>query len=270
MNASMRAVAGAGAHAGKRGVDAVRRRSRPRRRELATPEREVLVGVDADLGLGLEDVAVGAHPRSRTSFMVSAPAGVGDVDAVRAVGLHQLRLLRPAASGSVMWLIIRKPTTSMPSSRAVAMCWADDVGLGAVGGDAHRARRRGRRRACRSCDACRCRAAAGWSAVACLTTLGGGLDPLPVGVRAGAVVERSSRRGRRRGRPRWRRRRRRRGRAAMRHDLGRRCTVADGVHAVAQRDVLDVELGESWLVTRRPQSSALGDPLGRRAAPPRS
>ena len=24
-----------------------------------------------------------------------------------------------------MWLIIRKPDTSMPSSRAVAMCWAE-------------------------------------------------------------------------------------------------------------------------------------------------
>ena len=24
-----------------------------------------------------------------------------------------------------MWLIIRKPETSMPSSRAVAMCWAE-------------------------------------------------------------------------------------------------------------------------------------------------
>lgn len=26
---------------------------------------------------------------------------------------------------SAMWLIIRKPETSMPNSRAVAMCWAD-------------------------------------------------------------------------------------------------------------------------------------------------
>ena len=80
--------------------------------------------VDADLGVGVEDVAVGADPVADAVHHQPA-AGVGDVDAVRAVGLHQLRLLRRARPASAMWLIIRNPETSMPSSRAVAMCWAE-------------------------------------------------------------------------------------------------------------------------------------------------
>ena len=74
--------------------------------------------------LGVEDVAVGADPVADAVHRQPA-AGVGDVDAVGAVGLHQLGLLRPAPSAVAMWLIIRKPETSMPSSRAVAMCCAE-------------------------------------------------------------------------------------------------------------------------------------------------
>ena len=35
----------------------------------------------------------------------------------------------------MVWLIIRKPTVSRPSSRASPKCWIGHVGLGAVGGD---------------------------------------------------------------------------------------------------------------------------------------
>ena len=71
--------------------------------------------------------------------MVSAAAGVGDVDAVRAVGLHQLGLLRPARRASAMWLIIRKPDDVHAELARGGDVLGGDVGLGAVGGDAHRA-----------------------------------------------------------------------------------------------------------------------------------
>jgi hypothetical protein len=51
-------------------------------------------------------------------------AGVDDVHAIRAVGLHQLRLLCRAV-GPARWLIIMKPDTTIPSSRAVVMCSAE-------------------------------------------------------------------------------------------------------------------------------------------------
>ena len=91
--------------------------------ELATASDEVLVGVDAELGGRVEDVAVGADPVPDAVHGQPA-AGVGDVDAVRAVGLHELGLPGQFGRLGAMWDIIRKPETSMPSSRAVAMCWA--------------------------------------------------------------------------------------------------------------------------------------------------
>ena len=87
-----RAVAGTGAVPGEGGVD-------PgdalfdRHNGVGDRQRQVLVGVDADLGLGVEDVAVGADPLADTVHREPA-AGVGDVHAVRAVGLHQFGLLR--------------------------------------------------------------------------------------------------------------------------------------------------------------------------------
>ncbi len=49
------------------------------------------MGVDADLGTGVEDVAIGLH--SGGDVVHGEPAaGVGDVDAVSAVGLHELGL----------------------------------------------------------------------------------------------------------------------------------------------------------------------------------
>ena len=93
----MGAVAGPGTEAGERGVD-------PSDALLdgddavGDGEREVLVGVDAELGARVEDVAVGADPVADAVHGEPA-AGVGDVDAVGAVGLHQLGLFGRGSRG---------------------------------------------------------------------------------------------------------------------------------------------------------------------------
>ena len=63
--------------------------------------------------------------------------------------------------GVVMWLIIRKPTASMPSSRAAAMCSAEmSASVQWVATRTTVAPGRGGR--LRGCGRCRCRAAAAW------------------------------------------------------------------------------------------------------------
>lgn len=55
---------------------------------------------------------------------VHRPAGIHHVNTGGAVGFHLQRLLRQLFR-EVIWLIIRKPTVSMPSSRAKAICCAE-------------------------------------------------------------------------------------------------------------------------------------------------
>ena len=105
--------------------------------ELATDEREVLVGVDADLGAGVEHVAVGADPVA-DAVHGQAAAGVGDVDAVRAVGLHQLGLLGELRGrGHVAHHQEAGDVHAEVAGGGDVL--GGDVGLGAVGGDPHRA-----------------------------------------------------------------------------------------------------------------------------------
>ncbi len=231
------AVAGAGALAGQRRVypgDALL----DGHHGVCHREREVLVRVDAQLGGRVEDVAVGAHPLADAIHGQPA-AGVGDVDAVGAVGLHQQGLLRELLGrGEVAHH--QEPGDVHPQVAG---------GRDVLGGDV-------RLRAVR-CDADRTNA----QAVGVLELLDGPdpreqqrgepcpgqvggrrLDPLPVGVGAGAVVQAAA------------------GEAvAVGHldgiDAGRiegsddpphvlgRDAVPDRMHAVAQGDVLDEEPG---------------------------
>lgn len=84
------AVAGARALSGQRGVDAGDA-VLDGYHAVGDAEAEIVVGVDAQFGGWVEDVAVGADA---VAYAVhgEAAAGVGDVDAVGAVGLHELGL----------------------------------------------------------------------------------------------------------------------------------------------------------------------------------
>ena len=195
------------------------------------------MGVDAAFGLGFQDLVVGrealAHP-----VHVQRPAAVGDVDAVGAVVLHQLGLggqrirgdhvAHHQEAGDVHAEVARGPDVL-----------AGDVGLGAVGRDANRAHPDGMG-VLQLVDG----ADAGQKERGELGVghdIGHRLDPLPVGVGAEAVVEAGA------VQP-----------VAVRHldgvdvgvvqrlgdgaDVVQPVLVTDGVHPVAQRHVLDVEL----------------------------
>src|SRR5690606_21218658 len=151
-------------------------------------QRQVLVGVDADLGALVEDVAVGADPV--TDAVHGEPAtGVGDVDAVRAIAFHQLGLrgefggrghvAHHEEAGDVH--------ADLTGGRDVL---GGDVGLGAVGGDSHRPHAQvvG---AAKIFDRADARQQQGGQPRA--ADVGGrGLDPGPVAVRAGTVVDRAA------------------------------------------------------------------------------
>jgi hypothetical protein len=106
-------------------------------------QREVLVGVDADLGGGVEDVTVGADAVAYPAHP-QVPAGVGDVDAVRAVGLHQRGLAgQVGRPGQVAHH--QEPGDVHAQVARGRDVLGGDVGLGAVGGDPHRADPEGER-----------------------------------------------------------------------------------------------------------------------------
>ena len=176
---------------GEAGVDAVARPPRPRRSSWPRRGDRFSWAWMPISVVGLEHVAIGADALAHAVHRQRA-AGVGDVDAVRAVGLHQLGLLGERSR--------RLPCGSSSGSRR-RPCRAR--GRARCAGRRCRPRcsawRRGR---CATPSVvgglelvrwCRCRAAAAWSSFACLTTLGRGLDPLPVGVGAEAVVEAAAR-----------------------------------------------------------------------------
>jgi hypothetical protein len=136
------AVARPGAVAGQRGVDP----GDPlldRGQRVGDRQREVLVGVDADLGAGIEDVAVGADALAHPAHP-QVPGGIGDVDAVRAVGLHQRGLPgQVGRRGQVAHH--QEPGDVHPQFARGRDVLGGDVGLGAVGGDPHRADPEGER-----------------------------------------------------------------------------------------------------------------------------
>ena len=145
---------------------------------------------------------------------------------------------------------IRKPETSIPISRAVVMCWA--ATSASVQWVAMRTDRTPRSQACLSSWIVPTPGSSKVVSRAFSRTLGRRLDPLPVGVAAGAVVQRAA------GEPVAVRdldavdARRVEGRGDLAHLL-RGNAVAQSVHAVAQRDVLDEEPVDGGLMTRSPR-----------------
>ena len=93
--------------------------------ELATPMREVVVAVEADLGLGL--AATRAHGADARRHVVGQHVAgrVDDVDALGAVVVHEHAPARQLLAARAMCAIIRKPTVSRPSSRARPKCWSE-------------------------------------------------------------------------------------------------------------------------------------------------
>jgi hypothetical protein len=137
-----RAVARPGAVARQRRVDAGDALL-DRGQRVGHRQREVLVGVDADLGAGIEDVAVGADALAHAAHP-QVPAGIGDVDAVRAVGLHQRGL--PGQVGGRRQVAHHQETGDVHAQLAGGRdVLGGDVGLGAVGGDPDRADPEGER-----------------------------------------------------------------------------------------------------------------------------
>lgn len=194
------------------------------------------MGVDADLGLRVEHVPVGADPVA-DAVHGEPTAGVGDVDAVRAVGLHHPGLLGEGPRGRHVG-----HHQEAGHVHAQLACGGDVLGrhvrLRAVRGDAHRADPEGVGALELGDGADAGQQERGEDGV--LDGVRGGFDPLPVGVAAGAVVEAAA------------------GQAVavgdldrvhagpvegggdLRHELGGDA-VPDGVHAVPEGDVLDVE-----------------------------
>lgn len=210
-----------------------------------------MVGVDAQSGVGGQDVAVGAQA---VAYAVhgEAAAGVGDVDAVGAVGLHELGLA--GEFGGFRHVGHHQESGDVHAQFAGGGdVLGGDVCLGAVGGDAY-----GADAQCVGLLEVVHRADAG-------EQQGGGdrlpygvgdrLDPLPVGVGADAVGDAGA------------------GQAVAVRDLdgpnaGRvegagdgaglfdGVAVPDGVHPVPQGDVLDVQGGHlaasvMWWAARR-------------------
>ena len=91
--------------------------------ELATPEAEVLMAVEAHLGVVAEFGDQGGDP-VRHALEHQGARGIDDIDALAAGVGHDPGLLGQLLRRGV-WLIIRKPTVSRPRSRAKPKCWMD-------------------------------------------------------------------------------------------------------------------------------------------------
>ena len=132
-----RRVAGARAHPGQRSVDP----GDPvveRNHGVGDPEAQIVMGVDAELGLGLEPVAEGGEPVGDLAHEQRA-ARIGDVDALRAAGLHQPRLFDQLRRRDHV-RHHQEPGHVHADLAGVFDVLPGDVGLGAVGGDPHRPR----------------------------------------------------------------------------------------------------------------------------------
>ncbi|MCY1358997.1 hypothetical protein D9M69_455480 [compost metagenome] len=129
-----RRVAGTGTHAGEAGVDAVAAFLH-RGDGVGHAEAEIVVRVHAGLGLGIQDRLEGAHAVADV-LHVHGATGVGHVDALRAVALHQLAL-----SGQFFrrnHVAHHQEADGVHAQLAgVLDVLPGDVRLGAVGGDAH-------------------------------------------------------------------------------------------------------------------------------------
>lgn len=193
--------------------------------------------VDADLGGRVQRVPVGTDPFAYAVHGEPA-AGVGDVHAVRPVRLHQPCLGGEFGGGGQV-AHHQEPGDVHAEVTGLGDVLRGDVGLGAVGGDANRADTEGVG-AFQFGDGADAGEEEGGEDGAG-EVLGRRLDPLLVGVAARTVVDRAA------------------GQAVAVGDLDRVDpggverrddpphvggvdAVPDGVHAVPQGDVLDVQL----------------------------
>ncbi|MNM69773.1 hypothetical protein D3C81_813860 [compost metagenome] len=179
-----RRVAGAGAHAGQRGVDAVAALFH-RGDRVGHAEAEVVVGVHAGLGRRIEHRLEGAHAVTDV-LHVHRATGVGHVDALRTVALHQLALRGQLLGGD--HVAHHQEADGVHAERTgVLDVLLRHVRFGAVGGDAHRtgAGVVGGLQIVHRADAGQQQ----HGDLRLLDHVGGGLDPLQVGVGAEAVVE---------------------------------------------------------------------------------
>ena len=232
-----RRIAGARAHAGQRGVNP----DRPalhRDDAVGDAERQVVVGMDPTLRPGFQHAIIGGQTRGVLIHGHRA-AAVSDIDAVRAIGLHQLGLLGQGVGFGHMahHQEARHVHTHVAGGLDVLL---GDISLGAMGRDTHRPHAQiiGALQIMHGADARQQQG--GEHAV--LQHVGHRADPVPVGVGAEAVVEAGALQA-----------------VAVsdldRIDLGAiQCSgdrlnmieailVADRVHAVTQGDVLNIELG---------------------------
>ncbi len=92
-----------------------------------------------------------------------------------------------SSAGGARWAIIRKPATSMPSSRAVEMCWAETSA--SVQWVATRTERMPSSAARRRSAIVPTPGSNSVVGTAFCIARAGGLDPVPIGVASGAVVD---------------------------------------------------------------------------------
>ena len=132
-----RRVARARAHARERSVDADRARLDAGDR-IGDAQREIVMGVDADFGLRLQRLAERLHPLGVLRRQKRARR-IRHIDAFGAVALHQLRLLDQLLRRRHMRHHQKADRVHAELARRLDMLLRD-VGLGAMGGDAHAAR----------------------------------------------------------------------------------------------------------------------------------
>jgi hypothetical protein len=232
------------AHASERGVDA-HRASLGGDDRVRDAQREIMVGVDAALGFGFEDPVIGFKP-GLDPIHVERAAAVGHIDTLRAIAFHEEGLARERVG--VDHVAHHEEARDVHAKVAGdADMLLGNVGLGAVGRDADRTHA---------------------DVIGALQFLdrahsgqdeggehrpvkhrGDRLEPFPVGMGTKAIVEASAIEA-----------------VAMGDlDCVDACVVkrlgdrlhmvdaihvADGVHAIAQGDVLDIELVARFHVER--------------------
>ena len=231
-----RGIAGARAHAGQAGVDADRAVLH-RDDGVGDAERQVVVGVDPALGFGLEHPVIGGEAGG-VLIHGHGPAAVRHIDALRAIAFHQQRLLRQRLGRAHVahHQEARDVHAEVPRRLDVLLRY---VCLGAVGGDADRAHAHfiGVLQVMDRADAGQQQGGQHRA----FQHFGHRADPVPVGMGAKAVVEAGARQA-----------------IAVGHLDGvhpgpveragngahvvQPVLVANGVHPVAQGDVLDIEL----------------------------
>ena len=230
-----RRVAGAGTHAAQRRVDAGGALVQGDK-AVGHRNRQVFMRVDADFRRRIECIAIGPDPLGDARHRQRA-AGIGHIDAMGAVALHQSRLGRKIAGCRHVRHHQEARDIHVERPGGLDML-SGDVGFRAVGGDAHRAHPEA------GCLAQMVdRSDTGQQKRRQFRPLAGGgrrLDPCPVAIRAETVIQRRT------GKPVAMRDLDRidPGRIERGDDLGhavRRDLVANGMHAVAQRHVLQVD-----------------------------